>query len=108
MRREVRADFEASVKLALERLSVRQRNLLRHYFIDRLGIDELGRLYGVHRATAARWLSQAREAVRDETRAILVDQARLRTAEAESVMRLVDSQLEVSLGGLLGGTSESE
>jgi RNA polymerase sigma-70 factor, ECF subfamily len=109
IRREVRSDFEQAVRKALGRISVRQRNLLRHYFLDRLGIDQLGAIYGVHRATAARWVSQARAQVREETRSILIESSRLRAPEADSVMRMLDSQLELSLGGLFRtGTSSRD
>ena len=56
---QVKSAFEDSVAA----LSTRERNLLRQHLLDGLTIDELGALYRVHRATAARWLASAREAV---------------------------------------------
>lgn len=50
------AEFKFALTLAIDELSVRDRNLLRQSVLDGLTIDQLGKLYRVHRATAARWV----------------------------------------------------
>jgi RNA polymerase sigma-70 factor (ECF subfamily) len=86
---------------AVDALSDRDRALLRMHHARAMTVDELGRLFGVHRATAARWVARARQdllaAVAKELSAILgID-----GAEAASLIRLVDSRLDLSLRGLL-------
>jgi RNA polymerase sigma-70 factor, ECF subfamily len=98
-----RAQFQAAFRLALRELSARQRTLLAQAFIDGLNVDELGAIHGVHRATAARWLVAAREAVLLGTKATLRAELKLTRDELDSLMRLVDSQLEFSVGALLAG-----
>ena len=44
-------------------LSAEDRTLLRQQIVDGLSIDAIGAAYGVHRATAARWLNRARGAL---------------------------------------------
>ena len=56
--------LEHGLAHALERLSPRERNVLRMHYGHALSIDAIGRVYGVHRATVARWLSTARESLR--------------------------------------------
>jgi RNA polymerase sigma-70 factor, ECF subfamily len=48
-----RREFEACFTEALARLAPPERTLLRYQVIDRLGIDQIGAIYGIHRATAA-------------------------------------------------------
>lgn len=93
--------FNAAVTQAVGDLSPRDRTLLRYSALDGLGIDELARLYRVHRATAARWLTAARAALFDDTRTRLMAQLGIEASELDSIIRLVRSQLDVSLRRLL-------
>jgi RNA polymerase sigma-70 factor (ECF subfamily) len=93
---EARAAFAA----ALAALSERQRTVLRQYHIDGLTIDQLAALYRINRATAARWVAAARLDVVAATRARLVEAAGVSANDVDSIIRLVRSQLSVSLGQL--------
>ncbi|MDX2091828.1 MAG: hypothetical protein SFX73_28460 [Kofleriaceae bacterium] len=95
-----RARVKRAVETALVRLDPRDRNLLRLQLLERLGIDEIGRIYDVHRATAARWLERLRERLYDETRRVL-GEAGMSPTEQTSALRLVDSRLEISFERLL-------
>jgi RNA polymerase sigma-70 factor (ECF subfamily) len=96
-----RETFGQAFRDALAALGARERTMLRHVLLDGLGIDALAKLYDVHRATAARWLVAAREAVLDGTRSRLALALRISGPEAESVLRLVKSRLDVSIERLL-------
>lgn len=92
------AHFKAVFHGALRALSVRQRNLLRQHYVDGLTIDELAPLYGVHRSTCARWIASARAQVLDATTNALMRRLGLAPSEAHSIIRLVRSRLDLSLG----------
>jgi RNA polymerase sigma-70 factor (ECF subfamily) len=94
------SELNAALRGALAALSVRQRLLLRLHYLDGLTVDQLGRMFRVHRATAARWVVAARDALFEETRLRAVG-AGVADAELTSVVRLVQSQLHLSLSGLL-------
>jgi RNA polymerase sigma-70 factor, ECF subfamily len=96
-----REQFRAAFSDALARLPVRQRNLLRHYFLDGMSIDEIGALYRVHRATAARWVNDLREEFQAAVRAALEGRVALQGSDLGSLLDLVRSQLELSLDRLL-------
>lgn len=102
---DLRAQLEAAIAAALASLESRERNLLRHTVLDGLTLEELAGLYRVHRATCARWLADARDKIARRTRRELTDALRLRPAELDSVLRAVDSQLELSLTRLLRATA---
>lgn len=97
LRPRLQAEFRAAFEAALGSLETRDRNLLRHHFLDGLSTDELAVLYRVHRATAFRWLARARERLLSQTRQMLAARMSLHRSELDSVMRLIDSQLEVSM-----------
>ena len=102
MKAAYRASFKVAFQEALESLLPRERTLLKQQIVDGLGIDELGALYQVHRATAARWVQSAREKLLTRTRRTFMMNARISSDECESIMRLVRSQLDVSLHRRLG------
>ncbi len=94
----------ASLRAAAQALPERDRALLRMHYVDAIGLDELGRAYQVHRATISRWLMAAREAYLVATRAELSRRTGVSAAEVDSVVRALQSQVDVSLRRVFGGT----
>jgi RNA polymerase sigma-70 factor, ECF subfamily len=101
----LRATYKHELKLAFEAalasLSIRERTLLRRHHLDGLSVDDLGALYHVHRATAARWVARARDTLVETTVARLRDRLGVDTVELDSILRLVRSGLDLSLDRLL-------
>jgi RNA polymerase sigma-70 factor (ECF subfamily) len=95
------AEFRAAFRDALAALGDRERNLLRYQLLDGLTIDQIGAIYHIHRATAARWLAQARAQVFERTQAGLMARLKVSSRESESIIRLIRSQLDVSVHRLL-------
>lgn len=93
--------FDAAFRTAFTALSPRERTLLRFQVIDRLGIDRIAAIHGVHRSTAARWTAHAREALVEGVRRALQHQLGIHAEELDSLIRLVHSRLELSLRLLL-------
>ncbi len=97
----VRADFKKEFAPAftesLAALSERDRNFLRLRFVEGLQIDQISRMYQVHRVTASRMLSRIRHDLRHDTRARLGAKLQLGTTTLDSFMQLVDSQLDLSI-----------
>jgi RNA polymerase sigma-70 factor (ECF subfamily) len=102
MKAAYRASFKVAFQEALDSLLPRERTLLKQQIVDGLGVDELGALYQVHRATAARWVQSAREKLLTRTRRTFMVNARISSDECESIMRMVRSQLDMSLHRRLG------
>jgi len=93
--------FGAALRDAAAALELRLRAVLRMHFVDGLSIDEIGAAYGVHRATAARWIQRARDDLFAGTRARLTERLALSPTEVDRITALVQSQLDVSLSTLL-------
>ncbi|HEX6839537.1 MAG TPA: sigma-70 family RNA polymerase sigma factor [Polyangia bacterium] len=101
MRQRHQADFRAALAETIGALQPRQRTLLRMHFLERLTTIELGRLYGVNQSTASRWLAEARQTVSTDVRARLRARLRVSETEMESLLGLLQSQLDVSFARLL-------
>jgi RNA polymerase sigma-70 factor (ECF subfamily) len=89
--------YREAFSVALASLTPRERNLLRQQYIYGATIDELGALYGVHRATAARWIAQIRETLLRRTRRHVADAMRLTGTELDSAMGRIAGHLDYSL-----------
>ena len=97
---------EAALAIAIDGLSARERNLLRQHLIDGVTIQQLALQHRVHRVTVSRWLEDARSTVLEHVRTALHEQHGVGDSELASVLRLVRSQLDVSLPRRLGAARE--
>lgn len=98
-----RDELRGAIVEALKTLTARERLLLKYHYVDGLGIDRLGQIFGVHRTSTARWLRLAREALADEVHRMLIAQLGVGSTELRSIARLVESQLDISVRRLLDG-----
>ena len=104
-KKHLRSTYTTQLKTAIREafgaLEVRQRNLLRQHLLDELTIDDLAKLYRVHRATCARWLADARADLGKQTRKRLVAALGTPSSELESLLRFLDSDIELSISRIL-------
>lgn len=106
LKAEYRSEFATALREAITELSAEDRTLLRQQIVDQLSIDEIGAAFGVHRATAARWLQRARGALVAHTRGRLAARLKVSVDEIDSVIRLVQSQLDASVVRYLRDSEE--
>jgi RNA polymerase sigma-70 factor (ECF subfamily) len=96
-----RAEFVAAFREAIASLTAKERTLLRQQALDGLSVDQLGTLYGVHRATVARWVAKARQKLLSRTRRSLMVKLKIGGADLDSILRLVRSRIDLSLDRFL-------
>jgi RNA polymerase sigma-70 factor (ECF subfamily) len=101
LRAQYRETVDAALRAALSSLDARSRALLRYQLLDGWSIDQVGKLYGVHRATAARWLADARALLGNTIRSELATRLKIAASEVDSIVRLVQSRVDMSLDRLL-------
>jgi RNA polymerase sigma-70 factor, ECF subfamily len=89
--------YEEAFEAALAALPDRDALMLKLHYVDRLNIDRIGALYGMHRATVARWRARVRRGLLAATREELRRRISMTPAEFESLLALVRSQLVVSI-----------
>ncbi len=101
LKRHYREAFDHALHDAIEQLTPKQRNLLAYNLIEGLDTNQIGGIYGVHRTSVGRWLSQAREALLSRTRRSLMQRLKVSRDDVDSIMRLIHSRLDVTFRHLL-------
>jgi RNA polymerase sigma-70 factor (ECF subfamily) len=101
LKREHAHHFKAAFAEAVGALPADERVWLRQHILERLTIDQLGALYHLHRATAARRLAKAREALLAGARVALARRLGVPAARLGGALALLESRLEVSMERLL-------
>jgi RNA polymerase sigma-70 factor, ECF subfamily len=96
-----RVAFQEALQESLATLTTREKTLLRLHFLDGMNIDELGVVFRVHRATVARWLVAVRTRVLDKVREKLSLELGSSPSEAQSLVRLLRSEVQVSIRRIL-------
>jgi RNA polymerase sigma-70 factor (ECF subfamily) len=107
MKRTYANEFKVAFGEALGQLGPREQTLLRYHHVDGLNIDEIGAIYRVHRVTAFRWLEKAKEQLVKSTLETLRARLKLPASELESVLRMIRSQIHLSLVRHLGGPTDN-
>ncbi len=101
-----RGEFKEAFEGALTSLTSRERNVLSYTYLERLTAHQVGAIYGVHRTTVARWLAGIRESLAERTRQALMARLRVDRGELESIMRLINSELDASIERFLLETED--
>lgn len=96
-----RADFKAAAQAALAELDDEDRQILKQYYLEGVITEKLGEILGVHRATAARRLNRLTENLGIRINELLKEKLNLNTLELQSLMRLVHTQIDLSLNRVL-------
>ncbi len=107
-KRLYQAEFKASFEAAVDDLTPRERSLLRQSIVYHSTVDQVATIYQVHRATAARWVSKAREQLSNKTRAHLRTRLSISEDQFESIVRLIESQMDLSMARLLATQADDE
>jgi RNA polymerase sigma-70 factor, ECF subfamily len=100
VRRDNHEPFQQALRNAIARLSTRERNILRLRFVDNWSPEDIGKSYGVHRATVARWISALRDTVKTAMAEELRSTLGFRASEFASLLNLIESRLHLSLSRL--------
>jgi RNA polymerase sigma-70 factor, ECF subfamily len=91
------SEFKAAFEDVLKTLSSDQRNVLRLHYLDGLTIEAVGRTYDISRATAARWIADARDAILSRLEGVLVERYGPGASRAANVLAFLQSRIDLSL-----------
>lgn len=94
-------DVKSAFEVAVRDLDARDRTMLRFHLVDGMTIDDIARLYQIHRATAARQIEKARDRVASGVRKLLARSVGVHGDELRELAELVSSQLDLSLSRVL-------
>jgi len=68
---EMMSSYERALVLGMRLMTVEDRQILRHYFVEGMNIDQIGRMYACNRSTAARRINRALQKLRSAFRRAL-------------------------------------
>jgi len=102
MKRRYGPSFKQALADALARLPDATRLELRRYYLEGLGLEQIAALEGVAASTISRRLEKARRTLHEETRRALAASLRVADDEVDSILRVLDSRLELSRGAIAG------
>jgi len=103
-----REGFQAAFEAAFSKLTVRERTLLRYRYVDGLEVNQVAAVAGLHRVTVYRALLKARESLLEHLRRGLAEQMHVGGSQAESMFRLMQSQLDVRMSRLFDRDTDSD
>ena len=93
--------FRAAFSEAVAGLDAADKELLREYYGSGLTLAQMASRRGAHRVTLSRWLDEVRHRLLERTRRGLMQRVRVSQHECDSIMRLVQSQIELTFHRLL-------
>jgi RNA polymerase sigma-70 factor (ECF subfamily) len=97
LKRSSNEAFRRAAHEAFHALDPKVRLLLRQHLLDGLNPEQLAALHHVHLVTVYRWLREGRARYLAETRRRLAASLKLEGRDLDSLLRLLESQLDLSL-----------
>jgi RNA polymerase sigma-70 factor (ECF subfamily) len=94
--------FRAALEDSFRALEARDKTILRLHVVDGLNIDAIGAIYGVHRATAARWIVAIRAGVYDRLKKEFAARWKASSSELRSLVWLLQDQIHITAKRVLG------
>jgi RNA polymerase sigma-70 factor (ECF subfamily) len=102
LRSRYRLEFQSSFREALETLSERDRLILKLNIVSGVSFGRIAVMYQVNQSTVSRWARSAREAVREEVQRLMAERLGLARDELVSLVRVLQSDLDMSISQVLG------
>lgn len=100
LRAELRQAFRDSLRAAVLSLPERERYTLRMHLVAGWNITQIGRVFAVHKATAARWLVSAKAQLRDLLGAELASRLGTERLDGSRLLEELPSRLDLSLSSV--------
>ncbi|MCP4444590.1 MAG: sigma-70 family RNA polymerase sigma factor [Myxococcales bacterium] len=101
MKELYRSAFRDAFKNSIGELEDRLANVLRHYYLDEMTLEDIGSLYRVHKTTVMRWVNKAHAELEVKTKSRMIAHLQLSASEVESVLRLIQSGIQLGLASVL-------
>jgi len=95
------SEVRTALVAAFGALEPRDRTIMRLILIDKMSLDEVGRIFGVSQSTASRQAERIRQKVTEATRRNLREKLGASMEDVESLIKMVQSQVEVSFSRIL-------
>ena len=102
IRKELRVAFETAVAEALDGLKPRERLILSLHVVSGMTFEAIGKSLGVSRQAVSKAFAHCRESILVEVGGLLKRRLKMSESELSSALRVVGSQLDISISRVLG------
>jgi RNA polymerase sigma-70 factor, ECF subfamily len=99
--RQSRNALSTALHRCLSALSVKEKTLLQMFFVDAISMEQIGTLFGVHRATVARWMAVTRSRILDGVCQSVSRPFHASRSEVLGLMGLAPSEIDISVVTIL-------
>lgn len=106
LRSRYREAFRAAFGEAVGTLTARERTIMRLTALDGLTCAQVGQMYGKDASTVSRGLAASRAVLLEKTRLTLSTSLSLSPSALDSLMRVADSELDLSISRLLESSTD--
>jgi RNA polymerase sigma-70 factor len=96
-----------AVARALADLEPEQKVVLAYYYFDDMTLKQIGQLFGVHEATASRWIARAQTSIRKAVERILKKDFGFNAAQIEACLASAARGEGLDVRGLVRGTRDT-
>jgi RNA polymerase sigma-70 factor (ECF subfamily) len=96
VKRDARQTLQAAVREAVATLADRDRTLLLQYYVDGVGLAQLGKLVGLSPSSVSRTIAKARLSLVSRIKRALMKHKKISGDELDSLVELVRSQLSLT------------
>lgn len=93
-----RGAFQEAFLGAFAELTPRERTMLRYRYVEQLEVQQIAAILGLHRVSVSRALRSTREKLLTSLRRDLAERLCIGNTEANSVLRLLRSEIDTSIG----------
>jgi RNA polymerase sigma-70 factor len=107
LRAELRQAFQRAFREAVRQLPRNLRMALKLNVVKRVSTTAIAKLNGVDQSTISRWLAEARRQLRAATRSAMADSLQLSPSDIDSVLTVLDNQVDLQLSQLLATSGTS-
>jgi RNA polymerase sigma-70 factor len=97
---QYRAATHKSLEKALSQLDSKLKMILGYYYYDNLTLKQIGQLFGVHEATASRWLQRAQQDIRQAVEKLLKQDYKFNAIQIKECLEFA-AESDVDVRGLL-------
>ena len=101
MKQLYKNEFQQAFSKAIDSLSGQEQTILRYFLLDQLTLEQIGIIYDVEKSTISRWMAKIRKKILSVTRKELSSKLDVDRRQFNSIVALIQSQLDISIRGFL-------
>lgn len=93
-----------ALEMAITSLEPRTKLILNYYYYDNLTLKQIGQIFGVHEATASRWLQKIQQDIRQTAEKFLKQEYKFNNIQIKECLEYAADNADIDIKNLLAAT----